>query len=301
MIKRSSIVFLLLLVCWTFADDTKKEQLDTVQSSAGADSIKRTGYNPSVAGGLSLIVPGAGQFYSRHYVKGSAFLLFEGVTIGTAIYWFNNERDYHKSTKTLFEKAFADTGSKKIKYQGDAELSEFDERRAKYRGYNAVAWASGLYVYSFLDAIEGARIVDKTGGRSPVRAGLLSAIPGLGLGQLYNGAISKAGMIFMGQMALGVVSANYHRLMTKAEREYLKIENDSAMVDAGYLTKWESERTSAFKYRNTYLWYSIFYYFYGIFDAVVDAHLHDYNDKMRLYPDLAPQGDGAALKLDVRF
>jgi hypothetical protein len=113
----------------------------------------------------------------------------------------------------------------------------------------------------------------------------------------------------MGQMSLGVISANYHRLMTKAERETKKL-NDLDSLDnkmflemktSGYITKWENERQNAFKNRNTFLWYSIFYYMYGIFDAVVDAHLHDYPEKMKLYPDLVPSDQGVELRLNYSF
>jgi hypothetical protein len=125
-------------------------------------------------------------------------------------------------------------------------------------------------------------------------------------------------MIFMGQMSMGVVALNYHRLMNDAGNKYLKTKTDynlhilnaSALgrdtlalsASRGrYMDSWELKRSSAFKYRNTYLWYSIFFYVYGICDAVIDAHLHDFPEKMRMYPDLVPQSDGALLNLNVKF
>jgi hypothetical protein len=54
----------------------------------------------------------------------------------------------------------------------------------------------------------------------------------------------------------------------------------------GMLSRWSGERGSAFTNRNMYLWYSIFFYFYSVFDAVVDAYLHDYPDRMKIEPDL---------------
>jgi hypothetical protein len=50
-----------------------------------------------------------------------------------------------------------------------------------------------------------------------------------------------------------------------------------------------------------YLWYSILFYFYGILDAVVDAHLHDAGAKMKLEPDLVPQNKQVGLTLTVPF
>jgi hypothetical protein len=127
-------------------------------------------------------------------------------------------------------------------------------------------------------------------------------------------------MIFMAQMSMAVMALDYHRLMTNAGDHYIKINDEykqhiAAAVARGnvddtlalsdsrgkYLASWESERSGAFKTRNSYLWYSIFLYFYGIFDAVVDAHLHDYPEKMRMYPDLVPQSDGALLRLNVNY
>jgi hypothetical protein len=40
---------------------------------------------------------------------------------------------------------------------------------------------------------------------------------------------------------------------------------------------------------------------YGIFDAVVDAHLHDSGMKMKLEPDLVPDRKQVGLNLNVEF
>ncbi|HMA63967.1 MAG: DUF5683 domain-containing protein, partial [Fibrobacterota bacterium] len=271
------------------------------------DSVQSTFSRP-LAGSLSLLLPGAGQFYTRQYFKGSIVTASEALTIGIALSWYDSYKTFDDSKKPLLLKADTSSGATRLKLLNDAEMTEFDARRAKYRMINALAWSGGIYVYGFLDAIGKATISDNS-ERNPLKAGLLSAVPGLGLGQWYNGSLSKAGMIFMGQMSMGVVSANYHRLMTKAEREQKKLDDldtlDNKMFlemkNSGYITKWENERQSAFNYRNTYLWFSIFYYLYGIFDAVVDAHLHDYPEKMKLYPDLVPSGQGVELRLNYAF
>jgi len=51
----------------------------------------------------------------------------------------------------------------------------------------------------------------------------------------------------------------------------------------------ESRRGEAFRNRNMWMWYSVAFYLYGIFDAWVDANLHDARVKMKLEPDLNPQ------------
>lgn len=306
MIKKVLII-IGLAVFGVFADSEENVVKKDSGSVSLADSVQRT-YSRPLAGSLSLMVPGAGQFYTRQFFKGSVVTASEGLTIGIALYWYDRYKSFNDSKKPLLLKADTASGVVRLKLLNDAEMTELDARRAKYRMLNALAWSGGIYVYGFLDAIGKTTAADNS-ERSPLKAGLLSTIPGLGLGQWYNGSISKAGMIFMGQMSLGVISANYHRLMTKAEREKKKLDDLESldnklyleMNNSGYITKWDNERQNAFKNRNTFLWYSIFYYMYGIFDAVVDAHLHDYPEKMKLYPDLIPSDQGVELRLNYSF
>jgi hypothetical protein len=161
----------------------------------------------------------------------------------------------------------------------------------------------GGYVFNVLDAINNTDIFNNSEYKSPLIAGWLSAIPGLGLGQMYNGSLSKAGMVMMAQISLGVVAYDYHRLMKVAEKNYSNLNEtvDKTVLKDKYLNEWASKRSSAFQKRNTYLWYSIFFYLYGILDAVVDAHLHDYPEKMKISPDLVPENGGAQLNLNVKF
>jgi hypothetical protein len=58
-------------------------------------------------------------------------------------------------------------------------------------------------------------------------------------------------------------------------RVYCKcVKNRISDLDAynKYNIEWDFQRNSAFRKRNTYLWYSLILYFVTIFDAVVDAH-----------------------------
>lgn len=316
--RYASFLLVFVFSISVFAADSEKLQV-TIPVVDRSDSTKGAYFNPFLVVGASLVVPGAGQMYTKHFIKGGIFLASEAIAASVASYRFNDSKRIKDSTKVLRLRAGLDTGIFRIRGFNDAELSKFDERVARYGAYNSLAWASGLYVYNLLDAFECTNIIDKSGPRSPLKAGLLSAIPGLGLGQWYNGSISKAGMIFMGQMSMGVMALNYHRLMTNAADQYLNVDAEynqhmknaftQGLVDTSalsnsrksYMATWESERSGAFRSRNTWLWYSIFFYAYGIFDAVVDAHLHDYPEKMRMYPDLVPQGDGALLRLNVKF
>jgi hypothetical protein len=312
-----NLLFLVLSIS-VFAADSEKLQV-TIPVVDHRDSTKGSYFNPFAIAGASLVVPGSVQIYTKHFIKGGMFLAGEAIAASMAVYWFKDSKLTKGLTKTSRLSAELDTGISKFQGLNKADLTEYDARSSRYRAYNSLAWASGVYVYSLLDAIDCSKIIDKSGARSPTKAGLLSAIPGLGLGQWYNGSLSRAGMIFMAQMSMGVMALDYHRLMTSAGNHYNEIDNEYNMhiadvvargsVDTNalsesrgkYLASWESQRNSAFKTRNSYIWYSIFFYIYGIFDAVVDAHLHDYPEKMRMYPDLVPQSDGAILRLNVKY
>jgi len=190
-----------------------------------------------------------------------------------------------------------------ISNREEAVAYRYSELESRYMAYNSLSWMVGGYVFNVLDAINGTGFFNNSVYKSPLIAGWLSAIPGLGLGQMYNGSLSKAGMVMMAQISLGVVAYDYHRLMKVAEKNYsnLNVSVDKTVLKDKYLNEWESKRSSAFQKRNTYLWYSIFFYLYGILDAVVDAHLHDYPEKMKISPDLVPANGGAQLNLNVKF
>jgi hypothetical protein len=84
---------------------------------------------------------------------------------------------------------------------------------------------------------------------------------------------------------------NSHRLMNNATLHYARLNDPHAdsltvLFRNTYSDDWFSFRQRSFTNRNMYLWYSIFFYFYSIFDSVVDAYLHDYPQKMKIAPDL---------------
>jgi hypothetical protein len=255
------------------------------------DSVKR--YNPVIPGVASLIIPGAGQVVTGHYVKGIFFAGLEAIFASSVYFWQSTGRQRDDEANQYVRWSMADTG--KVQKAVDLEKSNFSHHsaiEARFTSYSFLSWAVGTYVYSELDAIGGSNFWKDTKERSPGKAGLLSAIPGLGLGQLYNGSVSKAGMVMMGQVSLGMMAYGNQRLMTRAEDNYFRLNaaQDSVgkqLVQMNYPSDWNSSRYRSFTNRNLYLWYSLFFYFYGIFDAVVDAYLHDYPEKMNIKPDLA--------------
>ena len=100
--------------------------------------------------------------------------------------------------------------------------------------------------------------------KSPKNAALSSIIPGGG--QLYNGKKFKAGLILTGEV-LAIV--NWHN-NSQLYSSYDDANNDEYPLPMyRYLEK-----------RNKYVWWIGFIYIYGLIDAIVDAHLHPFEDVM---------------------
>lgn len=282
------------------------ESTDSLLPSADSATALKT-WKPSRCALYSAIVPGAGQFYTGHPIKGSAFVALEVSTALVARFWYTSAQEMlSKSSLSLKLAPLAIDNNTSLLLQEGALMYRYDARRSRYNMYNSLSWMIGGYVYNILDAMNSSRRFKSDIERSAKKAAWLAAVPGCGLGQIYNGEISKAGVIMMTQASLAVIAVNEHRLMQRAEEHLLRIETmqdsaQAAIISAKYKKDWESRQNNAFKNRNTYLWYSIFFYFYGILDAVVDAHLHDYDQKMRAYPDLVPELGLIGIKVERDF
>jgi hypothetical protein len=255
------------------------------------DSLRR--FNPFVAGAASLVLPGAGQIYTRHYVKAGFFLALEGAFGGFVYFWKRTAGDRDADEKRWLLQAASDTAAlARAQHMEESYLSRHGAVDARLSMYTYMAWAAGGYLFNVLDAVGSSNVFRDSKHRSATTAALLAAVPGLGLGQWYNGSLSKAGMVMMGQVSLGLMSYSSHRLMMRAEDNYQRLDAGKAdtavgaKIFTGYSRMWSSTRNRAFTNRNMYLWYSIFFYGYSIFDAVVDAYLHEYSEKMKVEPDL---------------
>jgi len=278
-------------------------------------------FDPKVAA-ISSLIPGGGQVYTKHYIKAGIFVAAEiGVgLLGYQRYIWQKDLRHAADSVSGLAKQYADSvqhdsaqgkaidtlyRNQGIDYQLEADRDRYDEKAAFNVVEQCVAWAIGIYYYNIMDAIHATEFFKDDNKRNPMRAGLLSAIPGLGLGQIYNGELSKAGMILMTQLNMGLIAFNYQRIMTDCENYeaaiYVNTPKGNEFTAKGYSDDWESRRQDAFKNRNMWIWYSLGFYFYSIFDAIVDAHLHDANVKMKLEPDLVPQSKLIGLSLTMPF
>lgn len=272
------------------------------------DSVRR--HKLLIPVSASLVLPGAGQFLTGHYVKAAFFAGAEAALISSVNFWFKTAK-----ADAAAAAGYADI-AKRAGEAGDrldsaylceqSFLSLRSAFEARLSAYSFLSWAIGGYVFNALDAVGCTNAFKNSTPRSPGKAGLLAAIPGLGLGQLYNGSIGKAGMVMMTQVSLGIMAYSSQRLMNRAESNYGRLKSADAdsltrLVALQHAEDWNAARQRAFTSRNIYLWYSIFFYFYGIFDAVVDAYLHDYQQRMKIAPDLIVERDGVRFSIAKQF
>jgi len=116
-------------------------------------------------------------------------------------------------------------------------------------------------------------VMDSVKAKSPKTAFFASIIPGGG--QIYNGKLVK-----------GVTVMAFETLAIKSWLENSKIYSD---YDTGnYLLR----KSRYLAKRNKYAWWVIFLYFYGMIDAIVDAHLSPFDDVMDTNIENDEQGVG---------
>jgi len=300
-------------------------QTRAVQDSAGVSVAKDSliilkpsvRLSPGIALTSSLILPGAGQAYARHYVRAVLFPLAE-VGVGLFGYqryvWEKGLAHNADSTAALaarskeIDTVGGDTTYPATAFRLEAARDSFDALSSRFVVYQCITWAVGIYYYNVLDALNATGIFKNGSKKNPGTAAWLSAIPALGLGQFYNGEAGKAGMILMTQFNLGFLAYNSQVLMHDCEVHEVQEAQDGpagptyrTSTAKGFHNDWENRRTEAFRNRNMYLWYSLMFYFYGILDAVVDAHLHDAGVRMKLEPDLVPENKQVGMILTVPF
>ena len=106
--------------------------------------------------------------------------------------------------------------------------------------------------------------IDSSKVRSPSLAWKLGFVPGLG--QLYNGKYFKAGLILVGEV---IAIVNWY----KNSELY-------SSYDAENIVEYPLPKHRYLEKRNKSVWWIGFIYIYGLIDAVVDAHLHPFEDVM---------------------
>ena len=278
-------------------------------------------YNPLISMGLSAILPGAGQIYCRRRARGTLFLATEFIWALVAknrydhykyamkydLDYFNNQISQNLENMLLSINdvtAYNTHYEKYIDAYMGYDLARYKRRSSRYISYHCIGWTSGIYLWNILDALQSSKYFFNVKPRKPAAAAWLSAIPFLGLGQIYNGSYAKAGLIWTIHTMLAYMAYNYNLLMNDCINKRNQVNSSISApghIKADYIDKWDDEYNFAFKNRNTYLWYLVLFYFYGIFDAAVDAHLHDYKIKIRLEPKTEENTKSVTLNMCVEF
>lgn len=278
-------------------------------------------YKPLKSAGLSALIPGAGQFYCQRKGRSIMFLIVASLSaVTTANRWYFYNHNYSDavitnqievdSTFENLQKFTPDLDAYKQSYKAymDARMrldfTKYSKKQGRYVGRQGIGFTVGIYLWNVFDAIGCSNHYYDLESKNPAKAAWLAAIPFLGLGQIYNRSFGKAGLIWTTQTMLAYMALNYNILMNDCLHKRSQVKNTKTLDHATVMShyeKWSYEYDNVNRKRNTYLWYFILFYFYGIFDSAVDAHLHDFKLKIKLQPGLEKSKESVSLNFKVDF
>lgn len=265
-----------------------------------------TEHNSLLATMLLSVLPGGGQYYTGHYVRGGFITAIELGLVYEV--FFNKSYQYDRVleqakpfqdsvsyyTKMIMEASSRDSLSyyqnrrldylNRVRFYSDKKMEQEDLRKAE------MAWLYGVQLYGMFDAFgiwynNNHRSVEL---RSMKKALLWGLIPGFG--QMYNGEFGKAGLLYMSFIGASV-SAWTSQNMVKyyLDRKHLLAAESSNATELDRVT----ERVTYYrKNRNQYIWASALLYLYSLGDAVVDALLSDFDNPLHMA--LVPNLNGGA-------
>lgn len=297
---RSFIVGLaaaLLLSVSAFAGDPLQKGVTGIEA---IDTLKvnewdiPTEHNSLTTTMLLSILPGGGQYYTGHYVRGGFITGIELALVYEV--FFNKSYQYDRVLEQArpfqdsvahYTKLIRDASSRdslaiyqdrrnefvnRVRFYSDKKMEQEDLRKAE------MAWLYGLQVYGMFDAFgiwfnNNHRSVEL---RSMKKALLWALIPGFG--QMYNGEFGKAGLLYMSFIGSSVsVWTSQNMVEYYLDRKHIMTGESSASSDYERVV----DRVTYYrKNRNQYIWASALLYLYSIADAVVDALLSDFDNPM---------------------
>lgn len=298
------MAFLLLKINPVFAQGHSGiPDIDTLPLNDWKVATEPLSYSKSLL--YSSLLPGGGQFYSGHAVRGGFLLGLETLLGGIAIYsnlvdiphWRKEATEALDSADILFlaqitqpEQSAELENRRKAKIDFARKRTQLATQQEDLSNSQA-AWAIGLHVYGVLDAMEIAylshhRDTETRSVKSALYRGLLFP----GGGQLYNRRYGKFGMLWMA-LGASAVSAFSRQEMVSLMNERLAV----ARVEAGSgsspaVRQLEKDRTLYRKRRNQYFWGMALFYVYASLDGMVDASLADFDAPKRFAVELSPTG-----------
>ena len=294
-------------VCPVFADgaDSTGSVKVTQKGVTGIESIDTltvnewdipTSHNSLPITMLLSILPGGGQYYTGHYVRGGFItgieaLLFYEVYINKS--WqkdriYEQAKPYQDSvammTREIMRGADRDSlpsllekrheYATRVRELSDKKMEQEDLRTAEN------AWLFGLHLYGMFDAFgiwyhNNYRSVEL---RSMKKAVLLGLIPGVG--QMYNGEFGKAGLLYMSFIGASTsIMTSQHMVNYYLKRKHVLGAEDMTSDEYEKIV----ERVTYYrKNRNQYIWGIALIYLYSVADAAVDALLSDFDNPMHM-------------------
>lgn len=263
------------------------------------------------------LLPGGGQFYGGHPVRGGFLLGLEAALVGLSAFayysdiprWRDQAGDALDIADSLFLEQLAHPDRAGALEGRRREMVDLARERADLAARQGdlvrsqVAWAAGLHLYGMLDAYEIAYLSRHPDGRArSARTAMYRGLLFPGGGQLYNRRYGKFGMLWM---ALGAssVSAWSRQIMVEKLNQRLRTARDEQAAGVGEtdgVTDLEKDRTLYRKRRNQYYWGMALLYMYAVMDGMVDAALGDFDAPHRFAISLEPAGT-LALGLEIPF
>lgn len=276
------------------------ESIDTLPVNEWDIPTKRNSLGLTM---LLSILPGGGQYYTEHYVRGGFITGIEALLI----YEVYINKAWQKDRVLEQAKPFQDSVSMYTKFIREMDnrdsLAYYQNKRNEYANrvreksdkkmeqedlrFAENAWLFGLHLYGMMDAFgiwynNNYRSVEL---RSMSTALLLGLIPGLG--QMYNGEFGKAGLLYMGLIgAAASVYTSQNMVEYYLDRKHFLQSEGSNSEE---LERVKERVTYYRKNRNQYIWGGALIYLYSLGDAVVDALLSDFDNPihMALMPNFA--------------
>ena len=256
---------------------------------------------------LFSLLPGGGQYYTEHYVRGGFLTGIEGLLIYDVFFNRSYQRDRLLDRARPFQDSVSYFATKimearknkapldsitiyqnkrlefldRVRAQSDKKMEQEDVRKAE------VAWLIGIHLYGMFDTFgiwynNNHRTTDY---RDMKTALLWALLPGGG--QIFNRDFGKAGLVYMGILgAVASVSTSQNMVHYYLDRKHLIEKEDVSSTEYDRI----KERVTYYrKNRNTYIWGGVLIYLYSIADAAVDALLSDFDSPlhMALLPSFA--------------
>ena len=254
---------------------------------------------------LFSLLPGGGQYYTEHYVRGGFLTGIEGLLIYDIFFNRSFQRDRLLDRAASFQDSVLFFSSRvlngprdsvaayhskrlefleRVRAQSDKKMEQEDVRKAE------VAWLIGIHLYGMFDTfgIWYNNNHRSTEYRDMKTALLWAILPGGG--QIFNRDFGKAGLVYMGLLgAIVSVSTSQNMVNYYLDRKHLVEKESQTSEEYERIT----ERVTYYrKNRNTYIWGGVLIYLYSIADAAVDALLSDFDSPLHMA--LLPNLDGGA-------